>query len=273
MERKLDLTEVKSIMLDILIDLQRVCDENDIKLFLAYGTLLGAVRHKGFIPWDDDVDVLLLRDDYEKLIRIYNDKKGKSYYKLCCLENDCAWIPFSKIVDLRTRTNYSIPPRPEAGGVWVDIFPLDGFHSSRLIKTYQYVIAKMFTSQIAMANSDWRGKQKGFDKINKIAVNCFRTIGIARISKWAIKHAKRFSIDVCDMVNCLAWAAPIKEETPKNDFQRLEPVYFEGHEFHAMRNYDEWLRHCYGDDYMELPPDEKRVNHHFDAFIDTEWKN
>lgn len=270
-EKKLEPSEIKSLMLDILIDLQEVCDKNSIPLFLAYGTLLGAVRHQGFIPWDDDIDVFLLRDDYEKLIDIFNQDRSKEYHKLCSLENGLVDIPFAKVVD--TRTMIDIPMGLsgvyDRGNIWVDIFPLDkvdgGNTFFRRLKRVCFLRKmEMYGSFVGMANSDWSNKSLS---INKVAALIYRK-NVKRISKHITDCAKKNNKKNYMHVTNVTWGYNNCSVALLEDFLYLEPIMFEGHQFYAMRNYKTWLAQHFGDDYMQLPPVKNRVSHGFNAWMD-----
>ena len=124
--RELGLEEQKTILLEILADFDRVCRENGIKYSIAYGTLLGAVRHRGFIPWDDDVDVLVLREDYEKLRKILGEELEEGHRFICCEDEKRFTAPLAKIIDTRTvlRQLEHRSDRMDLG-VYIDIFVLD----------------------------------------------------------------------------------------------------------------------------------------------------
>ena len=99
--KKITKEEMKKIQINILDDVSKFCDENNIKYWIDCGTLLGAIRHKGYIPWDDDIDIGMLREDYDKFIKLYNSKKSK--YKLKCIELDKTYeYPFGKVIDTDT---------------------------------------------------------------------------------------------------------------------------------------------------------------------------
>ena len=117
--------EIKKIELDVLRELDRVCAEHGLTYFLAYGTLIGALRHEGFIPWDDDIDVVMPRDDYEALFRLCRAGALADRYKLVSYRDRTSIYPFFKLVDTRTRAEETFIDEERALGLWVDIFPLE----------------------------------------------------------------------------------------------------------------------------------------------------
>src|SRR3712207_1450255 len=123
---KLTSDQIKKVELGILLELQRVCTEHHLRLYLCGGTLLGAVRHKGFIPWDDDIDVCLPRPDYEKLIRLSRQGVFQKNFTVHCGENHNFQFPFLKVMDNRTRLNQEYMLDQEEDGLWVDVLPVDG---------------------------------------------------------------------------------------------------------------------------------------------------
>ena len=117
------LDEVKQVELEILEYVDKICKENNIQYSLAYGTMLGAVRHKGFIPWDDDIDILLKREEYEKLLRILYSKTDEKY-QVFSLKDEGYWYSYAKVTDTRTII-VEKNDRNMKECVYIDIFPID----------------------------------------------------------------------------------------------------------------------------------------------------
>ena len=121
--KRLDINEIKQIELDILVNIAKFCDEYGLRYYLAGGTLLGAIRHKGFIPWDDDIDIIMPREDYIKFFKTYKSDCG--FYKAdSILNNADYWLQTGKVFDLRTivinnNEKYQF-------NIWIDVFPTDG---------------------------------------------------------------------------------------------------------------------------------------------------
>ena len=122
--RLMSLEEHKKVQVDILVSFAKFCEENNLRYFMAYGTLLGAIRHKGFIPWDDDIDVWMPREDYNILIETF---KSKNNYQLIDPRGKMARHPYVKIIDINTiKIEKLVDYREGNLGVDIDVFPLDG---------------------------------------------------------------------------------------------------------------------------------------------------
>ena len=122
--RKLSSDEIKRIELSIMKELDRICREHGLTYSLAYGTALGAVRHGGFIPWDDDIDIVMPRPDYERLLSLF--KNGlKCLYKLVSYRDGSSIYQFAKLIDENTSSYETFVGRDHATGLWVDIFPIE----------------------------------------------------------------------------------------------------------------------------------------------------
>ena len=132
--KKITPEEIKKIQLDLLIQFAEFCKKNNLYYCLAYGTLLGAIRHKGFIPWDDDIDVIMPRPDYEKFCKLVAEKKIAT-----SLQNNSTY-PFVKIIDTRTLVRERFAQKEEVG-IWIDVFVLDGNFNNRIINFLHYKIA------------------------------------------------------------------------------------------------------------------------------------
>jgi len=157
--KKIEQNEFREIQMCILDEIQRICKENNLKYSLAYGTLLGAVRHKGYIPWDDDIDICLLREDYEKLIAVLKDKNAPGHKEWLTLVDDTCdgyFYPFAKAYD--NRTAVKMERHKGEMGIWVDIFPLDGLPKSRFWEK-AFVLYCSFLRVITLAiTTDFKSK-------------------------------------------------------------------------------------------------------------------
>ncbi len=134
---QLTIDDIKAIELEIMDEIDRVCAERGLQYFLGYGSLLGAVRHGGFIPWDDDIDILMMRADYEQLMAHFNEWRKSERFKLVSYRDESSIYQIAKVVDTTTVMYENFVGKKAATGVWVDIFPLENFDptKSSLIKT------------------------------------------------------------------------------------------------------------------------------------------
>ena len=141
----LSMDEIKSVELEILKYVHDFCEKNDIKYFINYGTLIGAVRHKGFIPWDDDIDICMFRKDYEKFIELFSKDDGK--YKILSLESsDKYYNNFIKVIDSKTKIEDERNYKTYDSGIFIDIFPMDFFDDLSLVeKTYKLESFKLLS--------------------------------------------------------------------------------------------------------------------------------
>lgn len=261
--KELSLEELKVIELDILKMFDRFCKEHNIRYFLGFGTLLGAIRYKKFIPWDDDIDVLVPREDYQRLLTLFEDTPK---YRLYAYERNRKYrYPFAKLCDMDTRlTETSYPHNGVELGVNIDIFPLDHYDDS-------LQEAKQETARISKHNaclSYMKVDRPQTDNPIKYVLWCgiiawcrMRGSGhyIRQVTKECVKPGQEGS----RYVGVKAW--PIWGDRgiiPAEAFADVIEVAFEGSMFPAPVGYDTYLTCLYGD-YMPEPPVEKRKTHHF----------
>lgn len=270
--QELSLAELQQVCLGILEDVHAFCAANHIRYSIAYGTLIGAVRHKGFIPWDDDVDIVMPRPDFERFCREYHsDKLQLIYYG----NDPTALAAFARVVDC-TQTDYQTerPWTAQRSGVWIDIFPLDGvldqeeyrrrYARLKRISWYVYKFRRQ-NHHILPSDSLW----------SKTKTILARIIGLGgRVPAALLRHIvtlmTKYDYDSCaeyGQMSCLD-DGPILFS--KEDFKETVPLDFEDAHFFAMNGYDKVLRQLYGD-YMQLPPEDKRAPKQY--WIHFYWKN
>lgn len=243
-------------------------NKNNLNYFLVGGSLLGAIRHKGFIPWDDDIDIGMRRDDYEKLIEICRENDGYISENLQFIAVDLgnSIYPYAKIIDK------SIKIKSENGlddYLWLDIFPFDFLPESNLKATILYKREYFLKKILYIKNMDWeflKKASKNYIKyfLKKIMYEIFlkrlddKYIG-NRMNKIAKKINKKYKDS--EYSGCIVWGYGKKEKIFTGDLEIIK-VDFEGMELKAMKGYNHYLTNLYGD-YMKLPPEEKRVHHDF----------
>jgi len=260
--------KLKSIQLELLKILIMICNQEGIRYFAIGGTALGAVRHKGFIPWDDDIDIGMPRKDYEKFISIAQEKLP-SYLFLQSFKTEKAYLNgFSKIRDSRTTFLETAAKELNINhGVYLDIFPLDGHPKSIPEKMYFYLKKKCYDARISLEYYD-ENERVSIKSNIKTALRLLYPDCRKVIAKRDAMY-KRFDFDKSEYVANFYGAWGKKEVMPKLYFGEGTAVEFEGFEVVIPENYDQYLKNVYGD-YMTLPPVEKRVSHHYCEIIDLE---
>ncbi len=252
----------KQIMLDILIFVDKFCKENGIKYFLAGGTLIGAVRHKGFIPWDDDIDIALLREDYNKLLNTFNSISNGKYRLISRKTDKKYYLPYAKIIDTSTVLCENVHGVTEIG-VNIDVFPFD-YISDETAKNYNSIVSKTsLLEKIIAVKSIKLSKQRPFLKnaatvllrgICPVPFWYSAVLKEKRMQKYAVSNPAKYVANFYG-----AWGA--KEISETKNVLEVMPAEFEGHTFNIPTGYDAWLTNIYGD-YMTPPPKEKQISHH-----------
>ncbi|MBQ9097610.1 MAG: LicD family protein [Clostridia bacterium] len=258
--RELSFEEIKKYELDILKEVAEFCDKNNLRYFLAFGTLIGAVRHKGFIPWDDDIDIQMPREDYNKFIQTFESEN----YKLVQPYDKQAKHTIAKVIDKRTlKIEKSIKyKKGEELGIDVDIFPIDGqpYEEKEFLKYFnkKHLLYKMFSYIVIDVKAySIRGKL-AFG----IPILISKCIGKNLIMKRIDKISARYPYEENDYVGSTSSLYEgVENRTLKQWYDGTAEVDFEGYKFKAPVGYCEILTQLYGN-YMQLPPEEQRVTHH-----------
>lgn len=252
--------ELKSVLLPMMDSIDKFCREHSIRYFILGGTLLGAVRHKGYIPWDDDIDIGMMREDYNLFCDTYVDE-SKPNYKLLSLDNDKDYyLPFAKVIDSNISFYEDIYKAPEIGA-YIDVFPLD--YVDKTSKEYaRYYANKIWTR---IENYRYMKAYKNCSFRLRLYIIISRIVCPFSLHSIAIKKAKRGLKVACSektpWISNLHGAWGEKEVVDSICFKDTRDYSFEGRSLMGTTEYDIYLSNLYGD-YLELPPPEKRITHH-----------
>ncbi len=261
-----DFRKMQLLELDMLVELDRVCRKNNIKYQIWAGSQLGAVRHKGFIPWDDDSDIVMLREEYEKFRKVSDQLNPE----ICFFQDhnndpEYRW-GYGKL--RRTGTKYVRLGQENIKcktGVFVDIFPLDDVPLSifgQMLQDFHcFCIRKIMWSEVGKYN------EKGFLKIWYSLLSKIPVDFAYRQLNWYAKKSRNKSPNKVrtlsyTSIGKLYYKHPLKERygMPKKWFKSRKQFIFEGKRLMGLKYFDEYLRFSYGD-YMKLPPEEERIQH------------
>ena len=253
------LQELKKIQLDVLDVIHGFCIEHDIQYSLGCGTMLGAVRHKGYIPWDDDIDIYLLRSEYNKLLELY--PRSLAHVQMDSLERNSSWDKaYAKAYDERTvcveDSNCKVV------GVSIDIFPIDYVPSNekqwerynkrrRMLKIISDLKPMKVTDNMSLL-------KKLLLVVCKILL---LPIPQRLFISWLNGYAQKFNKTEHEYVFESCQGLLLKNKFKASVFDQFIDVPFEDRKYKIIADYDEYLRCAYGD-YMQLPPENKRVSHH-----------
>ena len=248
---KLNITKrLQEIELNLLKEFLLICKKENLHYYLLGGTLLGAVRHKGFIPWDDDVDIGMPRKDYEKFISCAQ-KYLPEYCFLQTFRTDPQYpFPFAKIIDNRTIYKEFLLSKLQINhGVWIDIFPLDFCSTNYKWLTFlQRILFKRTSCKFVF--------KKNFIQRMLQVLSCVICPSWNKSIEWHDKLLQAQESDTTMMANfCGCWRT--KEIVPSEWFGKGAELKFENLRVMGPKHYDKWLTQVYGD-YMQLPPVEKR---------------
>ena len=269
------MNKLQECQLEILKAFIEVCQKNNLTYYLVGGTALGAVRHKGFIPWDDDIDVGMPRKDYDKFITLQKDFKDP--YFIQTYQTDDNYIyNYAKVRNSNTTfiENFFVDTRINHG-VWIDVFPLDGFSTT-------YTDPKKFKHKV---NSTWHQVWMMFPYCLKRKVHLktfWKDIPLNLIAllfsplnynhyrnKHIDKKVTKLNYEDSVQVGNFFGTNPTKEAMPKEIFEEGSHGTFEGIDVVLPKDPDKYLTLLFGD-YMKLPPKEKQVGHHHDKGLSLE---
>ena len=262
------LPRVKETELEILSVVDAFCRKNNIKYSIAYGTMIGAIRHKGFIPWDDDIDIFMLREDYDRFESIWHKKPPKGYvFENAKLNKDFSQCHTKIIKDNTTFLQKGEEKAKYHKGIFIDIFVLDRVADTTFMQKFQRINAMLYFLYTRGFPYD-RGS-------SIIKFGCKFLLGIVpktsyqNIANKFEKKLSKYNSHKNNKLICYCVMESLNNYYPSDAMETVDTVYFENREFYCSKLYDVMLKSEYGD-YMQLPPEEERVWKHHPILIDFE---
>lgn len=256
--------EQKHVLLNMLTEFHEICSNNGFRYFITGGTLLGAVRHRGFIPWDDDIDILMPRSDYQKLLALSSTLFNSSDLSIIDIYSTPNYIyPFAKLVNTGTIAEENVDSKQKFG-LWIDIFPLDNM-SDDYDKAVKLFNKPNLLKKILTIKNIRQSKDRSITKTIVLAIGKLITSIVSRhrllltIDHVCRKYESSTMTKYVSVVTVGTYG--IKEIIDSSNYDDVIQLEFEGRMFNAPIGYKNILSNLYGD-YMKLPPKEKQVTHH-----------
>ena len=256
------LQKLHALELEIAAEMKRICEKHRIRYFMIAGTLLGAVRHGGFIPWDEDMDFGMLRADFERFVSVCADELDREKYFLQTGDSDPGYTyAFAKIRLNGTRIVEDLSQEAAAHqGIFIDIFPFDNVPDSRLLRKLherdRYLWKNMLAVKLGYHNGQNRAKS-----LQKLLGAAAAVLPADYIRKKKERAFTRYNGRTTKMVVTAEGSYRYyKEMIPQRRTQKLCRMPFAGTDFFTFAAYDAYLKEMYGD-YMQLPPENQRNKH------------
>lgn len=266
--RALTAQEIKQCQLDVLEEIHAFCLKNGLKYYMVYGTLIGAVRHQGYIPWDDDIDIAMPREDYDCFIKTFNGSKPEVSKCIHFSIEPGYYLDFAKVYDKRTRL-IELVNKPVEIGAYIDVFPIDVMPDDTA--QAEAHLRKILEQEKLLRKHNQTGSGKGralkslVHDLERLPLKGNRLQCIRKIEELgtAFRGQKTGHVSIA-----VGGFALLKDYVPAEWYAEPVLVPFEGTQFCAPAKAHELLTHWYGD-YMTLPPEQEQQSHHiYNAF----WK-
>lgn len=263
------LKRLQEFLLEMLVDIQRVCEKSDIPFFISYGTAIGAVRHEGFIPWDDDLDIGMLRSDFEKFLSIAEQELGEQYFLMSPRFDKKCTSSVTKVMRKDTLfISEMTKDMKHEQGIFIDIFPFDNVPDNKFSADIQALLAMVFDRLVylcgtARPNIPQEGIVGRIYSAICIAIHCvLKGLHISPRFLFGMfeKISQASNNKECENITAYGLNYSLKRQFRKTALFPLKKVKICDMEVPIFNEYDYVLKTMYGD-YMKLPPEEKRVNH------------
>lgn len=259
------LEKLHKVQLEMGLEVKRICEKHNIKYSIIAGTLLGAIRHKGFIPWDDDLDIGMLRKDFDKFIDVCVEELNEEYF-LQTWETDSGFaLPIAKLRKNKTRfvEENSLESNLHCG-IYIDIFPFDNVPSSKILQLFQdkssYILKRILL--IKMNYKLWQKNELIKKVLYKFLKILSSILSVNYIKKILYKIMKINNYIESEEVVTFGGAYGYKKETIKRAWIEIqEDIDFEDIKLSAPVDYIDYLKYFYGD-YMTPPPEDERYDRH-----------
>ena len=269
--RSLSTSEVKQAELSILLEFDAICRRHGLTYLLAYGTALGAARHQGFIPWDDDIDVVMPRDDYECVWDLSCRGELSERLKLTTYRDKSSTYSFFKLTDPRTLVVESYLREEFSSGLWIDIFPLERTRPGDPVeRTWRACSRRLFlkAQRVANPNAGTSARAVAVKRVIAPLAQPFDPYRIAAAIERRARSLNRAPAECGAGETMWACIDDLSSRTCLYPDDMLFPAgtaSFEGHELPVPHDLDGYLSHCYGN-WRELPPEEERRPHFPEAY-------
>ena len=266
-----DIKEIQEVLFDALLHFKKICDKYGLRYFITNGTLIGAAKYNDFIPWDDDADIMMPREDYEKMLSV--DEINNERYLLVSKKTVPEWrMPYAKLTDLRTRLDEGGYEFGFELGASVDVLPIDNWHPVLPIARLQAFRCDLLKRMLICDNAPCFDTKK--TGVKRVLISLIYKRGKAmgykraraKMEKIALNNASRKA----KYSGCVVWAGHgVKEILPVDAFSDKCILTLRGEEFSAPIGYEPYLDSLYGAWREELPEDKRKSNHNIKVW----WKN
>ena len=261
--KQMTIEDMKRIELEVMDEIHRICRDHGLRYYLFYGSLLGAVRHGGFIPWDDDIDIVMMREDYEVLIGHFDEWRSSDRFSLALYKDGKNPCQYAKVVDSTTRVREAFARRDYGTGIWVDVFPLD-FYDSANTACRKKIDRAGFMRSLILTNPD-RGTTEAIRLAKKLACPLVANKDPMKYCKRMDECCKKLCPQGSDLLVCAItcdWGVLFPVELFAPD---PVPVAFEDREYLTVAEKERALEIMYGD-WQTPPPPGNREMHTMGAY-------